>query len=153
MELRKAKADDAERICEVLVRSIKALCVRDHSGDPVTIEHWLSNKTLDNVLSWIGDANQRVIVAEDEGEIVGIGAAEARGEITLNYVSPEARFHGVSKAVLTQLESYLRELGNERCTLSSTRTAHRFYLAAGYSDAGPPRKWGRLSAQPMEKQL
>ncbi len=80
-----------------------------------------------------------------------MGAAVASGKITLNYVLPEARFRGVSKAVLSALEAYLRAEGHVRSTLSSTRTAHRFYREAGYVGAGEPQSWCGLTAFPMIK--
>lgn len=87
------------------------------------------------------------------GDIVGVGAASAAGEILLNYVSPDARFRGVSKAILLHLESYVLAQGNRKSFLSSTRTAHPFYLAVGYEDAGEPELWAGMSAQPMVKWL
>ena len=74
-------------------------------------------------------------------------------QVTLNYVVPEARFRGVSKELLSALEAYLRAEGHARSTLSSTRTAHRLYLAAGYVDAGEPQSWRGLTAFPMVKDL
>jgi GNAT superfamily N-acetyltransferase len=68
-------------------------------------------------------------------------------------VSPDSRFRGVSKAVLSKLEAYFRKQGQARSTLSSTRTAHRFYRAAGYADAGPEQTWGKLRCQPMARTL
>jgi GNAT superfamily N-acetyltransferase len=154
MRVRKATAEDAEDACAVLRRSIEDLCVADHGGDPSAIQAWLANKTPESVLSWLGAPGQHMVVAEEEdGTIVGVGAATSAGEITLNYVSPDARFRGVSKAVLTALEAYVRDQGLARSTLSSTRTAHRFYRTAGYTDAGDPQTWGRLSCQPMAKTL
>ena len=47
-----------------------------------------------------------------------------------NYVAPDARFRGVSRALLGALEVRAAERGNVRCTLTSTETAHRFYRAA-----------------------
>jgi GNAT superfamily N-acetyltransferase len=55
----------------------------------------------------------------------------------LNYVSPDARFRGVSKALMRGLEARALELGVEACTLESTGTARRFYLSMGYNEAGP----------------
>jgi GNAT superfamily N-acetyltransferase len=153
VDIRIARVEDAQQVCDVLRRSIEELCISDHGGDPDAIREWLANKTLDNVFAWIEDGNQQLIVAEKNGRVLGVGAATASGEITLNYVSPEARFHGISKAILQRLEIYLRENGHARCTLSSTRTAHRLYRAAGYEDAGPLRTWGRLNALPMTKRL
>ncbi|MCO5066963.1 MAG: GNAT family N-acetyltransferase [Rhizobiaceae bacterium] len=153
MRIRTAHADDAEGACEVLRRSIKELCVADHGDDLQSIEGWLSNKTPENVRSWIAAPTQRLLVAEKDGRIVGIGGATEAGEITLNYVSPDARFQGVSKAILAALEGYLREKGQKRSTLSSTLTAHQFYCTAGYENAGEPQAWGKLRSQPMAKTL
>jgi GNAT superfamily N-acetyltransferase len=76
------------------------------------------------------------------------------GEITLNYVSPDARFRGESRALLMALETRARERGNQRCTLLSTETAHRFYRSAGYIDDGSPQgKFGTTSSYPMSKEL
>jgi GNAT superfamily N-acetyltransferase len=60
------------------------------------------------------------------------------GEITLNYVSPDARFRGISKSLLARLEAQAVELGHSRCTLTSTVTARELYRSAGYLDDGPP---------------
>ncbi len=46
------------------------------------------------------------------------------------------------------------ERGNTRCTLMSTETARRFYLARGYSEDGPADdKFGTTSGYPMFKYL
>jgi GNAT superfamily N-acetyltransferase len=153
MRVRKATAEDAEGACAVLRRSIEDLCVADHDGDPSAIQAWLANKTPESVLSWLGAPGQHMVVAEEGGTILGVGAATSAGEITLNYVSPDARFRGVSKAILSALEAYIRDQGLARSTLASTRTAHRFYRAAGYADAGSPQTWGKLSCQSMAKTL
>lgn len=139
MQIRTAHEGDAEAACDVLRRSIKELCIADHQGDAQTMEGWLANKTPENVRVWINAPEQRLLTAEAEGKVVGVGAATASGEITLNYVSPDARFQGVSKALLAALEAYLREQGKTRSTLWSTCTAYQFYRAAGYEDAGKPQ--------------
>lgn len=137
----------------VLCRSIAELCDADHGGDQSTLFRWLADKTAENVKTWIEAVNQQLVVAEESGDIVGVGAASAAGEILLNYVSPDARFRGVSKAILLHLESYVLAQGNRKSFLSSTRTAHPFYLAVGYEDAGEPELWAGMSAQPMVKWL
>ena len=77
-------------------------------------------------------ADNHVFVATEGSTILAVGAVTSSGEITLNYVSPDARFAGVSKALLNRLEAKTLELGNNTCTLTSTETARRFYLSAGY---------------------
>ncbi len=68
--------------------------------------------------------------------------------------SPEARFRGVSRALLAALEARARERGHEGCTLLSTETARRFYLANGYVEDGPGvGKFGTTSGYPMSKRF
>jgi GNAT superfamily N-acetyltransferase len=58
-----------------------------------------------------------------------VGCITDAEEITLNYVSPDARLRGDSSALLKALEHRAMERGNETCRLTSTETARRFYLA------------------------
>jgi hypothetical protein len=69
-------------------------------------------------------------------------------------VSPDARFAGVSKALLNRLEAKALELGNTTCTLTSTETARRFYLSAGYQQQSSSRNLlAASSSYRMIKQL
>ena len=133
-EIRAAQMREAGAICEVLRRSIVELCVRDHQNDPARLAKWLANKTPENVAGWIADPDTCMFVAVVEGDVLGVGSIRSGGEIALNYVSPDGRFQGISRAMLRRLEETARELGCGRVTLTSTLTAHEFYLAAGYAD-------------------
>jgi GNAT superfamily N-acetyltransferase len=135
-EIRAAQVREAAAICSVLRRSIIELCVLDHQNNPARLEEWLANKTPENVASWIADPDHCLFVAAAGQTVLAVGGVRASGEITLNYVSPDGRFRGVSRAMLRQLEQTVRELGLSRATLTSTLTAHDFYLAAGYADCG-----------------
>jgi GNAT superfamily N-acetyltransferase len=156
-EIRAAQMREAGAICEVLRRSIIELCVRDHQNDPVRLAEWLANKTPENVAGWIANPDNCMFVAVAEGKILGVGSIRSGGEIALNYVSPDGRFQGISRAMLRTLEETARELGCRRVTLTSTFTAHDFYLAAGYADykheAWEGRDWPLMEKQLMEKTL
>jgi GNAT superfamily N-acetyltransferase len=154
MEIRDAVLADAPAACQVLRRSITELCTADHRNDPVILERWLANKTPEIVASWIAQPASAMLVAVEGGIIRAVGAVTDTGEITLNYVSPDARFRGVSRAMLGALEARAAERGNTRCTLISTETARRFYRAAGYVEDGPPQgKFGTVGSYPMSKRL
>ncbi|HTQ83395.1 MAG TPA: GNAT family N-acetyltransferase [Pseudolabrys sp.] len=154
MEIRDALPEDALAACEVLRRSISELCAADHHNDPVLLARWLANKTPETVASWIAKPDNSVLVAVEADKVLAVGAVTDAGEITLNYVSPDARFRGVSSALLRRLEARALERGNTRCTLVSTDTALRFYLAAGYSLTGTPLgKFGMQSSHPMVRHL
>ena len=49
-----------------------------------------------------------VVVAEEAETILGVAAMNNSGKITLNYVSPDARFRGVSTALMQRLEAQAR---------------------------------------------
>ena len=132
MDVRLATSKDAEAACKVLRRSITELCWPDHHGDQVAIDLWLSNKTPENVAAWIEAADNIVLVAIDDQDLLGIGAMTCIGRVTLNYVHPDRRFRGVSKALLAHLEREATKLGLRELTLQSTKTAEQFYRAAGF---------------------
>ena len=152
MAIREARLDDADRACDVLRRSISQLCVADHGNDPAILSAWLANKTPEIVAAWISQNGNSLLLATEGDAILAVGSVMDAGEITLNYVAPEARFRGVSRALLRALEVRAAERGNRRCRLTSTETAHRFYQSAGYVDDGAPAgKFGTKASYPMSK--
>jgi GNAT superfamily N-acetyltransferase len=152
MEIRRPRPEEADEACRVIRRSIAELCHADHHGDAPTLALWLANKTADNMRRWI--EQRHVLVAADDGAILGVAAMTDAGEVILNYVSPDARFRGVSKALIAGLEAMAVQLGCDAVTLKSTATARRYYLAAGYAQTGPPEAgFGRTLGYPMMKRL
>jgi GNAT superfamily N-acetyltransferase len=136
MEIRDAVVEDAQAGCQVLRRSIAELCTADHRNDPAILGRWLSNKTPESFASWVRQSDNSLLVAVEDASILAVGSVTDVGKITLNYVSPDARFRGVSRALLGALETRALQRGNTRCTLASTETARRFYRANGYVEDG-----------------
>lgn len=154
MIIRDATADDAEAACAVLRASISELCRDDHRGDPQILARWLANKTPQNVAQWADRRGRTLLVAVEDGAILAVGGLAHPGEITVNYVSPQARFRGISSALVAELERRALALGAREIALLSTETAHRFYLARGYADVGVPAgKFGTAASYPMRKTL
>lgn len=132
MILRDALPSDAEIGAEVLRRSIRELCAADHGGSEAELAVWLANKTPESFAAWAQTPGMSLLVVESDRSIAGVGLIGDSGEIFLLYVSPDARFQGVSKALLQGLEQRAVSRGVESTFLNSTETALRFYLAAGY---------------------
>jgi GNAT superfamily N-acetyltransferase len=131
------RAEDAEAACQVLRRG-----------------RWLGNKTPEIFVSWVKQPDNSLLVAVEDGSVLAVGSVTDAGKITLNYVSPDARFRGVSRALLGALEVRAAERGNIRCTLTSTETARRFSQANGYVEDGLPiGEFGMSSGYPMSKLL
>jgi GNAT superfamily N-acetyltransferase len=154
MIIRDATPADGAEACAVLRESITQLCTADHHDNPDILQRWLANKTPENVASWASASGRSLLVAIQDGAICAVGGVTHEGEITVNYVAPAARFRGVSSAMIAALEQRARERGATCCTLLSTETARRFYLARGYTDEGlPVGKFGTAASYPMRKPL
>jgi putative acetyltransferase len=80
-----------------------------------------------------------VVVAKFRNETAGCGALrkvdEKSVEIKRMFVKPAFRKNGIAKAILTELESYARELGFTRCVLETGKNqpeAIALYSRNGY---------------------
>lgn len=151
--IRPAMPVDAEQICAVVRRSIVELCVEDHGNDPAILSRWLANKTVENVTRWIANPENINAVAESGGRLLAAACIRRDGELILNYVSPDARFKGVSSKMLAFMEAQARALGLDVVRLESTRTARRFYSSRGYRDAAEPVEKFGLTAYPMARKI
>jgi GNAT superfamily N-acetyltransferase len=154
MKIRTAVREDASNVCKVVRASIEQLCEADHHGDKAILDQWLANKTPETVARWFGNPDNINLVAVDDNDtILAAGCIRRDGTLLLNYVSPEARFRGISTCLLAALEDAARSAGNARCALESTKTAHGFYQKRGYSDVGEPGSKFGLTTFPMQKML
>lgn len=154
MKIRDATPTDALAGCTVLKRSIAELCGADHKNDPAILARWLENKTVENFVAWVGQPDNSLLVAVENDDILAVGSVTDAGMIGLNYVSPDARFRGFSRAMLQALETRAVERGNIRCTLISTETARRFYRSNGYvEDGAAVGNFGTSSGYPMSKSM
>ena len=134
MKIRDAMAADAAAACEVLRASISELCAADHHNDPEILRRWLANKTPESVTAWAADPGASLLLAVEGDTILAVGSVRNDGEITLNYVSPAARFRGASSALLKALEA---------------RALDRGYVGAG----APQNKFGTNSSFPITKNI
>ena len=152
--VRPARMADAEAMSRVLIASITQLCAADHQNDAAIIAGWTRNKTPESVGRMIANPEGIMLVAERDDEIAAVGCILAPDEIGLNYVAPAHRWRGVSRALLEAMEERLQQRGVTLGRLTSTATAHQFYLGAGWEDAGPEdRTRPGMVAHPMHKRL
>ena len=132
LSLRQAQPGDAEPACALVRRSILELCKLDHQNDPLTLEGWLCNKTPENMKVWITTPGTTCFLADMEDALAGVGVVTDYGEVLLAYVAPEFRFRGVTKALLERMETHAKAQHADRMSLTTTDTAHAFFLARGY---------------------
>jgi GNAT superfamily N-acetyltransferase len=153
INVRPAVEADIPAMSAVMTASVTELCSADHHDDPDNIAKWVSNRTPDGVARMLANPMQSFLVAERDGELAAVGAVNRDGVVIFNYVSPDHRFAGVSRTLMAALEQKLRDWGFAEGRLTSTVTAHRFYLAGGWADDGPPEVDGFSTSYPMRKRL
>lgn len=151
--VRPARSADVPAMSRVLTASIIELCAADHGNDPAAIAAWTRNKTPEGVAAMLANPNLLIFVAEHSGMIGAVGAINRSGEVALNYVAPDMRFLGLSKALLAQLEIELKSLGFTEGRLEATATARRFYERAGWHPEGPQATGRVVNGYPMQKVL
>jgi len=132
--LRPAVADDAENICQVLIRSVREICAPDYGNDIELLNFWCSDKTPENLVSWIADPENYFVVAVNKKfkRIVGAGLIKNSGNLQICYLVPEAIGKGVGKLMLTKMLDFARGRGLKKVKVGSTITAKSFYEKNGF---------------------
>ena len=165
--IRPATPADADAACALVCESIVYLCRDDHFGDKLTLEGWLANKTPKNMAYWMSAPGMNAFVAERAGEMIGVGAVRDDGEITLAYVSPKARFQGVTKAIEETLATGLIHTSNLYRTapgeaLAKFLVAHSFASSVFFCNSGAEanegafkfaRRWAGTTEQPAKHEI
>jgi GNAT superfamily N-acetyltransferase len=151
--IRRAIEADAETMSKIVIASVRDLCVADHKNDPALVASWTANKTPENFRSWVAAAETVFLMAERDGEAVGVGGVSLDGTIRLLYVAPARRAQGVSRALLVYMESLLRDAGLTTGRLVSSETALQCYLSAGWVDDECLDETSGAGGHPMLKEL
>lgn len=111
MELRSVATDDGDAIRDVAQRSFRA----SYSLSPRDIEEVIEAQLSDDALAGrIEDGESVVLVAEDEGKVVGFidGAVAGEvGELRWLHVAPEDRGRGAGTELVERAQSELSDRG------------------------------------------
>ena len=150
-----AKNHHSKGAYHVLNRTILEVCAPDYNNDAKIIEEWLSNKTVQNVTSWIESTKLfSVVCIGNNGNVVGFGLTTLDGEILLNYVLPEFLFQGIGKKMLALMEKKIISTGIHEIIVVSSITAKPFYERNGYVKNGEPIRVGNIQGDfPLIKQV
>jgi GNAT superfamily N-acetyltransferase len=153
IDIRKAVPGDALAACALLRRSIEEGCRDDHGGQPAVLDSWLGNKTPANVGAWFSSPSNFAIVAQSEGELVGLCLLTQAGKVALCYVLPEALRCGVGRALLAAMEEQARAWSISKLHLHSPAGASAFFERHGYLNAGKEKACFGLECDLLWKRL
>ncbi|MGX4641283.1 GNAT family N-acetyltransferase [Massilia sp. SYSU DXS3249] len=159
IDIRKAAPLDAAPACSLLRRSIEQGCEADYRDHPGVLDAWLGNKTPDNVATWFASSTNFAIVAERDGQLLGLALLTQAGKLALCYVQPEAVRSGIGSALLAAVEQQARAWEIRKLYLHSPGSAAPFFERQGYKNAGLEKAcfglecnllWKMLDSQPAD---
>lgn len=132
--VRPATDADCHQIHRVHVAAVRGL--PPGTQGKAGIEAWLAKR---EPAVYARDMQKEfVVVAEEDGEIIGWGAFSADKEAITNvFVDPPQHRRGVGTAIITVLEDVARHVGLDSVKLQAAGTAIEFYLATGYQSDPP----------------
>lgn len=151
--IRPAILADAGIISRIIERSIRIGCALDHRNHPPLVSDWIGQQSADFISARLADPHFYLCIALLADKPVGVGMAQAGGDISLCYVQPESFRRGVGRALMQDLEGWLRVRGVLHADLNSTRTGRAFYRRLGYRESAPPFEYRGLQTLPMRKPL
>ena len=133
VNVRQMRSEEAQSFLEVLRAAVRGIAARDYP--PSIVESWaplpITDEAIERVLA--NPEKELRIVAEVNGEIVGIGAIVIEtSELRACYVAPKAARMGIGSALVSEIERIAREHGVTCLHLDSSITAEPFYRALGY---------------------
>lgn len=153
IDIRKAAPIDAASACSLLRRSIEQGCAADYRDRPGVLDAWLGNKTVENVAAWFSSSTNFAVVAERDGQLLGMALLTQAGKLALCYVQPEAVRSGVGSAMLAAVEQQARVWEIRKLFLHSPAGAAPFFERQGYTNAGLEKACFGLECHLMWKAL
>ena len=141
IRIRLAKADDAKQLVDLVLAMTAEI-----SGRAMMLK--LAPKLHEDVAAAMrGDADDRMLVAERDGRLLGCGRARVfayhpmlrfgpdprHAYVELMYVVREARGCGLAGRILQRLEAWAKRRGVSQVTLHHSPKARSFYERHGYA--------------------
>lgn len=130
--VRLATPQDAVKIRNLHIASIRKICSADYSQDQ--IDAWSAYRPAERYRKAMADG-EIMFVAEKGSQIIGFAAFHS-DKINAVYVRPGHTGLGVGAALLKTVEQQMRNSAISTAKLSSSLTAKQFYLAHGWQNTG-----------------
>jgi putative acetyltransferase len=132
--VRKIGDRDARSFLQVHHAAVRGIAARDYPQ--AIIEDWAPLPITErSIAAFLANPDNEVrLVAEIDGEVVGIGACVLeKNELRACYVAPNASRKGVGSAIVRAIEKIALNNGLASLQMDSSLTAAPFYCALGYA--------------------
>jgi putative acetyltransferase len=135
--IRRARDEDAIKLRNVHVASIRTLCADEYT--PEQIAAWIENIRPAGYRRAMADG-ELMFVAERRPRIMGFSSL-LEDEVRAVYVHPCFARQGVGSMLLRAVEEEAQARGIAALRLDASLTAVPFYRSHGYQERGAARHW------------
>lgn len=131
------RSEDARAFLQIHRAAVREIAAKDYP--PTVIEHWAPLPITDKAIADVraNRENEIRVVAEIDGEIVGMGAIVlAKNELRACYVAPGAARKGIGSALVREIEGIAQKHALGWLELDASVTSELFYTGLGYKVRG-----------------
>ena len=105
-----------------------------------------------NLFQAFVDGKYQVLVALDEGKIVGVGSLRNINHLSLLFVDEDYQLMGIGRSLMEGLCDYLKnEVGERYMSLAAAPYAVDFYKKLGFTQVKPLTNYSGVKVTAMEK--
>jgi predicted N-acetyltransferase YhbS len=147
MPIRRINSTDLHSVSSVCIDAFMGTVAATLQEEGVkTFQTIASTKSLESRM----EADNDMLVYEDDGEVVGYIELKEGRHIAMLFVSPDFQKKGIGKSLISAMLSYAK---NNVITVSASLTSVQAYLHYGFVCSGEPSESAGLTYQPMEMKL
>ena len=149
-EVRWARTEEWRPVMRMIWRTFMKFEGKDYSEEGIrNFFNFITGKELYTLFL---RGEYRLMVALDEGNIIGSGSVRSRNHLSLLFVDEAYHRRGVGSTILEKLCEYLRtEEGERYMSLQAAPYAVNFYRKQGFRTVRPEMEYGGIRVTLMEK--
>lgn len=148
--IRWAKVEEWEPAMKMIWRTFLRFEAADYSQEG--IQNFLDFITDEKLFHAFLRGEYQMMVALDEGKVVGAASVRNRNHLSLLFVDEPYHKRGIGRQLLNQFCYYLEKEEGERCmSVKAAPYAVGFYRKVGFRAIGPEEEVGGIRVTPMEK--
>jgi GNAT superfamily N-acetyltransferase len=151
-EFRWAQVEEWKPAMELVWRTFMKYEGKEYTQEG--IQHFFDFITDDDLYRLFLNGEYRLMVALDQGRIIGVGSVRSRNHLSLLFVDEAYHRRGVGSTLLGKLCEYLKaETGESFMSVQAAPYAVEFYRKQGFHALCHELHYAGIRVTPMEKEF
>ncbi len=127
--IRKGQIEDLTELQQLFVDTIKNICKTDYNSEQINV--WASS--IENSQRWQDIVTKQfLIVAQDNGKIIGFCSLDNGNYIDLLYVHKDYQRQGIAHKLYADIEKEATRQDQTKLTSDVSKTARPFFESIGF---------------------